>query len=301
MKCPICDATVDENAHVCPKCGHSFDDESKEIEHLINDILEEDNAENGNGSEEKQAAAQIPETTPKKKTNGKKDDIKEKSIVISRYAIGLFIILSLISLLFPWVVMEGRGVTEGFISDQSTDQYFDEDGSIELSGINIMSLAIKKGEEYQQIQNEDGDMKRSIVSTVHIYYMYAIAVYIILAIVSLMVVLLPLRLKGQSIVRNLAAINLVIAGLNMLAMKFIYFSAFAIRAKQAIAADIGIGADVKYTLEGFAAGNDFYPYTVNIGKGFYFTIIVTAVWFLVAVALTELRNKEELDKIDHEA
>lgn len=294
MKCPECESIVDDNANVCHKCGHIFDDDTQDIENLIQDIIDEEDEEKMKLLGESQVIPKEDKKNHKKEetSKGEKEKIalNEIAIAITRYTIGLLMILSMVGALFQWFALSGEATYIVYQNDANP---------IIFTGRSMFEFALEAGRTFSTLMAADGTQKRSLVGLINIYYMYGIGVYLMFSLIGLFIVLIFRRLNGVGVMRNLAMFNLLIIGLNVMALKVPYFSVFVLKARDILRFE-NPKMSVKLSFQGLAINTETYPYQVELLNGLYMTVGFIVAWLFLSAILTELKNKEELDLIDQE-
>ena len=271
------------------------------------------NKNNAKTTKGKAPNTQTPES-PKKPKQQKTSELLKGAKVIDglRYTLAAVIVLFTLSLFFNWFALSGNAVNYGLVRDDITAPYMNtglegksiaaleqyDDAILIFSGWDLFKFSQEASGLYQTITGPSGLPKRSLPSVIQKYYMMAIGLVLAINILSIALVLIFKGLKTMAWVRNFAALNFVIVGLNYLCLRVPFISMIAIRAKEVIG-DKSIIQRASMKFDGIALEDVYYPYDLGELKGFYFALIMLAVWLLIAIVLTEVKNRRDEIAIDN--
>jgi len=321
MKCTECGKEIRTYLEPCEHCGH-IEIENDDLDELLQDMLEEEDYEptfpkknkEGRGEDEagKGRKQSIVSRHKKKSTMNKKVSVDRQSIYvvwaikISRYMIIGSIILFFIAIFMPWFALSGNGVNTGYIRSESGKEFMPkviQEHRIEdlityqgvlvnFSGKDLYMFSKKIDEAYLTIHGVDNELRPSMVAKVHQYYMKAVFFLFLLSGTALVLLLLLKDYKGITIVRNLGIVNLLIVGVNYLAMKVTFFNLFIIEAKDQLGQLSG-HPKVAIKQAGIRYMDELYPYVMKEEVGFYLAIIALGIWLITSIVLSEIKNRDE--------
>lgn len=298
MNCPNCGQELKNDATVCFSCGEKIDYvDSEDIETIINMIINEDDDLDykPNSNSEKTNKNNIKEEKEMKKVSVKPIKIFIASII------GIF----LLSMIFSWFTILGNGAYIGYVNNEvpiSTDIIIDalsedkDNYKESFSPFELISYVKDNLDEHNKIYNVKGKEKTSVLAILNMIYIYGFILVVIMSIISIFLLLVPNNLKGIGIVRNICLANIAILTLNYISMKVTFFNIFAIRAKSVLAMS-EISNRINLTKNGVAAGNSFFPYTMEINVAFFIAVFMLIIWLVLSSLLIVYKKKR--DKKDY--
>lgn len=252
--------------------------------------------------------------TSKKKEAVSKHPLGDLVVKVLRYTLAAVIVLFFVSMFFNWFTLKENAVNYGMVRTEEVkafmypglENYSEEQlGSflktsdvpiVIFSGMDLYKFGGSATQEYLTIKGPSGDDKTSMVAVVHKYYMLAMMIPMIVSFVSLVIVLAFKSLKGIDIVRNLTFLNLVVIGLNYLALKVPYFSMFAVKGKDLLGSALNLKpSEISMTMEGVVVKSldTFYAYGFQQENGFIFALVMLGIWLLLGIVLTEVKHRRE--------
>ena len=324
--CSECGFEITDPKKPCPQCGHIMT-EQEDTDNLITNMLEEDEftptfedeteGETPSASETLESVfgpnGNVKEEKPKEKVDRKerrRERVKglgDQLVNIMRFSLAAVIGLFVLSMFFNWLSLSGNGVNYGLLRDEGTQSfmYNDLEGkSIEslqsyndalivYSGMSLYRFSRNASEEYDAIEGPNGVPTASLASMTQRYYMMAMIFVFGISLVCLALVLVLRNLWGMAGVRNLAVVNFIIIGLNYLALRVPYMSMIAIKAKDVLTQRTEGYPRISMTMDGIAVDQAFYPYRLEMHRGFYFALIMLGLWLFISIILTEVRRRRE--------
>lgn len=257
---------------------------------------------------------QPPVSTVKKQGYKGKRKLGDTVVIILRYTLAAVIVLFSMSMFFNWFTLKENAVNYGMVRTEEVKAFMTsgledttpEDLDVYLktsdvpiatfSGMDLYKFGRNATEPYMTIKGPSGIDNTSMVSLIQKYYMQAMILPMIISIISLIIVLVFRSLKGIGIVRNLTVVNLMVIGLNYLALKVPYFSMFAIKGKDVLGTTLGLKpSEISMTMEGVVAKSfdAFYPYEFYQERGFMFAMVMLGLWLLLGIILTEVKHRKD--------
>lgn len=318
MKCIKCGKEIEEDLELCEYCSNKIKEE-EDLDEILKDILEEDdevlfpitNKDKEPIKKRKISIKQIYKKNEKENTNNKvkkniHPDYIELVINISKYIIMGSIILFVISMFISWFSFSGDGMNIGFIRNENSKKFMPEiirERTVEslstyegilvtFTGNDLYQFGKNMDEEYLTLHGIDGEIRTSLVAKIHQYYLKSVIFLFLLSAIAFAILLGFKGYKGINIVRNIGILNLVIIGLNYLAMKLAFFNIFVIKAKDILGQSEGY---VKVVIKniGILYNDHIYSYTVKEEFGFYLAIITLSIWLATSIVLSEIKNRDE--------
>jgi RNA polymerase subunit RPABC4/transcription elongation factor Spt4 len=315
MKCPNCGEILKNDAKVCFTCGEDIS--KNQIDMLIDDMIKEDDANTKKNSMAKSSnttKSSNSGTKPVKKANQDSTDQEPKkpefgkAVVIIGYVNAIVVAVLLLTMLFSWFALGGRGTFKGFVLDQNSSQFMTaetlrmtreqieslspETEIISFSAKDLVEYGKLYTETYQSMTNTKGELKKSWAIMVQLLYIKGFYVIGIISLLSIFMLIIDKKLKAIEWTRGFSVLTIVIIGLNYAALKIPFFSMFAIRAKNALRMDNLLSA-VTLNMNGINVNSDFYPYNIMEKSGFYIAVGACVIWFILSTVLVEMKKDKE--------
>lgn len=345
MKCPNCGETLNHDAEVCTVCGSEIQD--THFEDLVDSIIKEDEAEKNGGtvpvsndegvskkkkfgftlkkdskesaktkearkskdsSKSKEKKTKVTSTViPNEETSAKKAEFG-RGVQITRYATAVIVLLFLLTMLFDWFTLGGRGVFKGFILDENSGAFMTgevmtmtteqienlapEVAVLSYSPKDLMDYVDLYEDLYKVLPDKDGEEKASMGVLVQTIYIQGFLLILGLALLTILFLALDKRLLTVEWSRGFSVLSIVIIGLNYASMKIPFLSMFALRARNLLRFENQLSS-VTMNLNGINMNNEFYPYEMMETTGFFVAIGACALWFVMTTVLVEMKKDKE--------
>ncbi len=326
MKCLNCGETLKDDAKVCFACGQEI--KNDDMDELIDSIIKEDEAAKASTSK-KTTESKKKTTEPKKKKFGnafKKETTKPsskeslntkiisdssefgKGVQITRYITAGIIIFFLITMLFDWFTLGGRGVFTGFELDENSSQFMTKE-AVDMSKAQIESsvpeVAILQyspkdlldyvklyEDDYKTLKGIDGEVKTSWAIVIQTIYIKGFYVVLAIALLSVLFLVFDKKLRTIEWSRGLSVLTMLIMGLNYAALKIPFLSMFALKARSLLRLK-NVLSSVTLNMNGINMNNEFYPYNLMEKTGFFIAIGTCVLWFVLTTVLVEMKKDKE--------
>ena len=319
MRCENCGEIIEPlESGRCPNCDILIKEDAvadHEVESIISEILSEEEEATKNQDIDKKSA---DKKTTRKKSFGKKTPKVPKkpmkrSTEITRYITIGILLLTLLSVLFPWFSITGRGAVIGYqmnvkdeiyiknlnpdianLSQNSLLQVGEDQIVATFSPIDLVNYANAYEDAYRNVYDINGKEETSIVATIHILYIRGILVFLLLIAIAIVLLIVDKRLYTIEWNRGGSIFSLFIIGLNYIALKIPFFSMFASRTRSALRLDNYTNA-VSINFNGIGVNNEFYPYGMVEEKGLFFALVVCIFWLVLTTVLIEMKKEHKED------
>lgn len=278
-------------------------DVSKIMERVFDESSEVKSDSSNSESSSNESSSEIKEN--RKKSKKKKSKGSKKELVFIRFLFAGVLLAFAISLFFNWFSLSGDAVNIGICRDGHVETFLNDEvkgkkaedlygykGSlISFNPFKMIIYAKSVNDEHLIVADAKGEEKVSFASRLNRYYMFAMIILFASVLFSIVAILVSDKLKYINFIWALSIANAIVIGLNYMAIKVPYFNMFAIKAKSILKSKDAL-ASVKLSLHGISFKNQFFNYELTEEKGFYISLGLLLIWFLMSTVLKEVRYRK---------
>ncbi len=293
MKCPNCNTSLDHEAVVCFACGEEITEairqESKgskdrEFDEVIQSLIL---------TEEEKEDKELLQRLEQKKQESKQQELWQRRYrLISFVTIGV-LLLFFASLFLKWYSISGTVAFRGYFYTAQTGRFLSEavkaysretlvDQTEEVATFTPNQL-LTYAKEYEANTEALG-----LLGNLQVYYAKGLVFVYFLLLASLAVLLLDRKGRWTEVIRMSSILAVIYILLNTLAMRLPYINLLVLNAKRVLSANGVASRIVAKGLFLFESSKQELTYQAELEIGWMIAVALAALWFVLAMVLTEM-------------
>lgn len=294
MNCPNCNTLLDKDAVVCFACGQGITEamvlnnqgqDDREFDEVIQNLIMTDE------NEQVEDEVQLRQEQRKQKNMERQNRIRSYSYV--SYATLAVMFLFTVSLFLTWFTVRGTVAYMGYFYTTQTAKYLDEEAktfSKEQLTENLNKVASFSPQQFLTYAKEyvRNSGEHNLLAKLQVYYAEGLYVIYFLLLLCAGILVFDRKARFVEVIRISSILSVIFILLNTLAMKLPYINLIVLNAKNVLGESGASGRIIAKGLLILGKTKQELSYLADFRFGWYFSVILVALWFVMATILMEM-------------